>query len=132
MASEEALVTLEPVPYQGIASIHKFSLKKLADSVISSYLFYSAPPLMNLKKKPANIFTLKNIALLNKYIITQTTTPSSLHYPPWEIEPNTSMILEMENRKPSEIPKKFNDILMAPITTKLFTPVDPNTTTNQD
>jgi len=96
--------------------IHKFALKRLADkdNAISSYLFKTSPPSLHLKKNQP--ISTRIIRWLDK---TNTPLPKLLSpvpyiYPPWKmnLNINTSMIQEIQNIEPSEIPKHFNDIIL--------------------
>lgn len=60
---------------------HKFAIKRLVDNnyIILPYLFTLTPPSIHLKKKLANIYTLKNRAQHNKYTIAQIITSYTLH-----------------------------------------------------
>jgi len=96
--------------------IHKFALKRLADkdNAISPYLFNTSPPSFHLRKNQPISTRIKKWLDTTNTTLPKLLSPDPYRYPPWKmnLNINTSMIQEIQNIEPSEIPKHFNDIIL--------------------
>ncbi|CAI6358679.1 unnamed protein product [Macrosiphum euphorbiae] len=96
--------------------IHKFALKRLADkdNAISPYLFNTLPPSLHLRKNQPISTRIKKRLDTTNTTMPKLLSPDPYICPPWKmnLNINTSMIQEIQNIEPSEIPKHFNDIIL--------------------
>ncbi|KAE9521635.1 hypothetical protein AGLY_017931 [Aphis glycines] len=95
---------------------YKFALKRLADknNAISPYLFNTSPPSLHLKKNQPISTRIKKWLDTTNTPLPKLLSPTPYIFPPWKmnLNTNTSMIQEIQNIEPSEIPKHFNDIIL--------------------
>ncbi|KAE9522075.1 hypothetical protein AGLY_017519 [Aphis glycines] len=95
---------------------YKFALKRLADknNAISPYLFNTSPPSLHLKKNQPISTRIKKWLDTTNTPLPKLLSPTPYIFPPWKmnLNTNTSMIQEIQNIEPSEIPKHFNYIIL--------------------